>query len=82
MRTRTKRKGFKNKYGSVSEFAKINVLQTVRSFLELITFMIDTPVQTAADVKSRLKTEAHHKHNFLFTINIEMGEIYYGTEKS
>ena len=82
MLTKTKEKVSKISTASVSEAAKTNVLQTVRSFLELITFMIDTPVQTAADVKSRLKTEAHHKHNFLFTINIEMGEIYYGTEKS
>jgi hypothetical protein len=44
--------------------------------------MIDAPVQTAADIKSRPETKAKHKHNFLFTINIEMGEIYYGTEKS
>ncbi len=82
MRTRTKRKGFKKKNGSVSEFCENECVADCPGFLELITFMIDAPVQTAADRKSRPETKAKHKHNFLFTINIEMGEIYYGTEKS
>jgi hypothetical protein len=44
--------------------------------------MIDAPVQTAADIKSRPETKAKHKHNFLFTINIEMGEIYYAAQQN